>query len=110
MGFVLVRWKKRRSRVCRDRDRLVNLKVGKGCFLFLGFQLWCLEGEAEIIGGQLEELENLNDNFYIEGDRRISLRDKIVREVVSNLLIYREFANPFPKNPTKAKFFKNRMG
>lgn len=26
--------------------------------------------------------------------------------MVSNLLIHREFANPFPKNPTIAKFFK----
>lgn len=40
--------------------------------------------------------KHLNDNFYIEGDRRISLRDKIFREVVSNLLIHREFTNPFP--------------
>jgi len=40
--------------------------------------------------------KHLNDNFYLEGDRRISLRDKIFREVVSNLLIHREFANPFP--------------
>jgi len=53
----------------------------------------------------------------------VSLRDKIFREVISNLLIHREFANPFPakliiernrvyiensypKNPTIAKFFK----
>lgn len=40
--------------------------------------------------------KHLNDTFYLEGDRRISLRDKIFREVVSNLLIHREFANPFP--------------
>ncbi|MFA6941082.1 MAG: RNA-binding domain-containing protein [Clostridiaceae bacterium] len=40
--------------------------------------------------------KHLNDNFYLEGDRRISIRDKIFREVVSNLLIHREFANPFP--------------
>jgi len=40
--------------------------------------------------------KHLNDNFYLEGDIRISLRDKIFREVVSNLLIHREFANPFP--------------
>ncbi|MGV8147175.1 MAG: Fic family protein [Alkaliphilus sp.] len=39
--------------------------------------------------------KHLNDNFYLEGDRRISLRDKIFREVISNLLIHREFANPF---------------
>jgi len=41
-------------------------------------------------------LDRYNDNFYLEGDRRISLRDKIFREVVSNLLIHREFANAFP--------------
>ena len=40
--------------------------------------------------------KHLNDNFYLEGDRRVSLRDKIFREVISNLLIHREFANPFP--------------
>ncbi|MGH4049816.1 MAG: RNA-binding domain-containing protein [Clostridium sp.] len=40
--------------------------------------------------------KHLNDNFYLEGDIRISLRDKIFREVISNLLIHREFANPFP--------------
>ena len=39
--------------------------------------------------------KHLNDSFYLEGDRRISLRDNIFREVVSNLLIHREFANPF---------------
>lgn len=40
--------------------------------------------------------KHLNDKFYLEGDRRINLRDKIFREVVSNLIIHREFANPFP--------------
>jgi len=40
--------------------------------------------------------KHLNDTFYLEGDRRISLRDKLFREVVSNLLIHREFTNPFP--------------
>ena len=40
--------------------------------------------------------KHLNDKFYLEKDQRISLRDKIFREVVSNLLIHREFANPFP--------------
>ncbi|SDZ30630.1 ATP-dependent DNA helicase RecG, partial [Proteiniborus ethanoligenes] len=40
--------------------------------------------------------KHLNDKFYIEGDQRISLRDKIFREAISNLLIHREFANPFP--------------
>lgn len=40
--------------------------------------------------------KHLNDKFYLEGDQRISLRDKIFREAISNLLIHREFANPFP--------------
>lgn len=40
--------------------------------------------------------KHLNDNFYLEGDRRVSLRDKIFREAVSNLLIHREFTNPYP--------------
>lgn len=30
--------------------------------------------------------KHLNDTFYLEGDRRVSLRDKIYREVISNLL------------------------
>ena len=38
----------------------------------------------------------LNDPFYLEGSQRISLRNLILREVVSNLLIHREFTNPFP--------------
>jgi len=40
--------------------------------------------------------KHLNDKFYLERDQRISLRDKIFREVVSNILIHREFLNPFP--------------
>ena len=40
--------------------------------------------------------KHLNDKFYLEKDQRISLRDKIYREVISNILIHREFANPFP--------------
>ncbi len=40
--------------------------------------------------------KHLNDTFYLEGDTRISLRDKIFREVVANLLIHREYSNAFP--------------
>ncbi|MDD2502951.1 MAG: putative DNA binding domain-containing protein [Clostridia bacterium] len=40
--------------------------------------------------------KHLNDKFYLEKDQRISLRDKIFREVVTNILIHREFLNPFP--------------
>lgn len=41
-------------------------------------------------------LKHLNDNFYLEKDQRISLRDKIFREVISNLLIHREYTNAYP--------------
>lgn len=37
------------------------------------------------------------DKFYQEPDgRRVSLRDKVFREVVANLLIHREYLNPTP--------------
>lgn len=76
--------------------------------------------------------KHLPDKFYQEGEQRISLRDRIFREVVGNLLIHREFAiiekdrvltenwnrphdggvidpanfSTYPKNPVIAKFFK----
>lgn len=40
--------------------------------------------------------KHLPDPFYLEGDSRISVRDIVVREVVSNTLIHREFTSPFP--------------
>ena len=40
--------------------------------------------------------KHLNDPFYLENDQRISLRGKILREVISNLLIHREYTNAFP--------------
>ena len=40
--------------------------------------------------------KHLPDKFYQEGEQRISLRDRIFREVVGNLLIHREYANAFP--------------
>ncbi len=50
--------------------------------------------------------KHLPDKFYQDGEQRISLRDRIFREVVGNLLIHREYANAFP-----AKFIieKNRV-
>jgi ATP-dependent DNA helicase RecG len=38
----------------------------------------------------------LPDKFYLEGVHSINLRDRLFREIVSNLLIHREFANGFP--------------
>lgn len=40
--------------------------------------------------------KHLNDKFYLEKDQRVSLRDKIFREVASNVLIHREYFNPYP--------------
>lgn len=40
--------------------------------------------------------KHLRDKFYLEGDIRTNIRDKIFREVVSNMLIHREYLNPFP--------------
>lgn len=39
---------------------------------------------------------NLPDRFAIDSGQRVSARDVIVRELVSNLLIHREFISPFP--------------
>ena len=40
--------------------------------------------------------KHLDDPFYLEGNQRVSIRNKIFREVCSNLLIHREFSNAFP--------------
>ncbi len=46
----------------------------------------------------LEEFckRHLNDRFLIEDGRSISPRDIIVRELVSNTLIHREYSSPYP--------------
>jgi len=40
--------------------------------------------------------KHLPDTFYLEGDIRISIRDKIFRELISNILIHRDYGNPYP--------------
>mgnify|MGYP002629122005 CR=1 FL=1 len=40
--------------------------------------------------------KHLPDPFYTEDSQRISVRDKIVRELASNILIHREYRNAFP--------------
>ena len=40
--------------------------------------------------------KHLPDKFYLEGTTSISLRDRLFREVVSNLLIHRAYSNAFP--------------
>lgn len=39
---------------------------------------------------------NIPDRFILEGERRVSARDILVRELTVNLLIHREFISPFP--------------
>lgn len=39
---------------------------------------------------------NLPDRFAMDAGQRVSARDIIIRELVSNLLIHREFISPFP--------------
>lgn len=40
--------------------------------------------------------KHLDDNFYIEDNQRINIRDVIARELCVNLLIHREYSNPYP--------------
>lgn len=39
--------------------------------------------------------KNLWDKFYIENNQNISIRDKIAREVISNILMHREFTSTY---------------
>lgn len=39
--------------------------------------------------------KHLDDKFFMEGTQTVSLRDKIVREMVSNILMHREYTSPF---------------
>lgn len=40
--------------------------------------------------------KNLPDRFHLEEGQSVSARDIIVREVVSNLLVHREYQSPYP--------------
>jgi len=44
---------------------------------------------------QLKEFINkkLPEKFFMEGDQRIDLRDKIFREVIGNIIVHREYTN-----------------
>ncbi|MDR2233077.1 MAG: putative DNA binding domain-containing protein, partial [Tannerella sp.] len=50
--------------------------------------------------------KHLPDKFYLQGDIRISLREKIFREVIANILIHREYTNAYPSSLT---IYKNRL-
>ena len=39
--------------------------------------------------------KHLNDPFYLEGEQRVSIRNKIFREAVVNMLMHREYSNAF---------------
>lgn len=39
--------------------------------------------------------KHLNDTFYLDGDQSVSPRDNILREIVSNLLVHRDFSNAY---------------
>ena len=40
--------------------------------------------------------KHLPDAFYLEADQRVSLREKIFREVVANVLVHRDYTNGIP--------------
>jgi ATP-dependent DNA helicase RecG len=40
--------------------------------------------------------KHLPDKFFMEADQRVSLRDKLFREVIANCLIHREYINEYP--------------
>ena len=40
--------------------------------------------------------KHLDDKFFLEGVQRVSVRDKILREMISNLLIHREYSSSYP--------------
>lgn len=40
--------------------------------------------------------KHLPDPFYLEGAQRVSLRSKIFREVIANLIVHREYTNAYP--------------
>lgn len=45
--------------------------------------------------------KHLDDPFYLEGDIRVSVRNKLFREVVENILIHRGYSNPERLKPNK---------
>jgi ATP-dependent DNA helicase RecG len=50
--------------------------------------------------------KHLNDPFYLEGDMRISLRDKIFREAISNIISHREYTHG---SPARLMIYKDKV-
>ncbi len=48
----------------------------------------------------------LPDKFYLEGDRRLDLRELIFREIVANAIVHREYTSAFP---TQIIIYSNRV-
>jgi ATP-dependent DNA helicase RecG len=40
--------------------------------------------------------KHLPDKFFMEGDLRVSLREKIFREIIANIIVHREYTNAYP--------------
>ena len=47
--------------------------------------------------------KHLDDPFYLDEDVSVRVRNKLFREVIANILIHREYSNPYP-----AKFIIER--
>jgi len=58
----------------------------------------------DLLMGFIEK--HLPDKFYLEGSTRISLREKIFREVVANLIVHREYTNAHSASLT---IYKDRI-
>ncbi len=50
--------------------------------------------------------KHLNDPFYLEGTQRISLRDKIFREAVSNIISHQEYVSG---SPARLMIYKDKV-
>jgi ATP-dependent DNA helicase RecG len=50
--------------------------------------------------------KHLPDPFYLEGNVRVSLREKIFREVIANLLVHREYLN---RRPARFTIYADRV-
>src|SRR4030065_2146365 len=50
--------------------------------------------------------KHLPDKFFLDGDARISLRERIFREVIANLIVHREYTNAHSATFT---IFKDRV-
>lgn len=40
--------------------------------------------------------KHLNDVFVLDGDQSVSARDKILREIISNILAHRDYSSAYP--------------